>query len=351
MATMTQTGGQTAAVRRISGHPAGGLGFDWAFIILSGIFIAGLWVDGWAHFHGLVDDSFFTPWHFLFYSAFGLVALFTGWHQWRNVQKGHAFTQALPVGYWLSLLGVALFAVGGLGDMIWHTLFGIEDGSEALTSPTHIMLAIGMALVFTGPLRAAWARTGGRGWRELGPSILAVTMVFALAAFFTSYANPMLQVQAASFGRGETQDLGVIAVLWQAALLAGASLLLVSRWKLPFGAFTVMFGLHALLMTILNDFFLLIPGALVAGLIADVLVLSLRPSLARPNAFRVFAYAVPAVYYALYFVTIEAAARVTWSIHVWSGAVFLAGMVGLLISLLLVAGRDGALSDAPVQIS
>lgn len=340
MATITQTGGQTTSVRRMEGYPAGGVGFDWAYVLLSALFIAGLWVDGWAHFHGLVDDSFFTPWHFLFYSAFGLVALFTGWHQWRNVQKRHAFTQALPVGYWLSLLGVALFACGGLGDMIWHTLFGIESGSEALTSPTHILLAIGMALVFTGPLRAAWVRPGGRGWRELGPSILAMTMVFAMAAFFTSYANPTIQVHAMNFGRGETQDLGVIAVLWQAALLAGAVLLLVARWRLPFGAFTLMFGLHALLMTLLNDFFAFIPGAMLAGLIADVLVLWLRPSLMRPNAFYAFAYIVPAVYYALYFAALEIVIRVTWSIHVWSGAVFLAGMTGLLVSFLLTAGRQ-----------
>lgn len=342
MATITQTGGQIGAARRIDGYPAGGLGFDWAYCLLSAVFIAGLWVDGWAHFHGMVDDSFFTPWHFLFYGAFGLVALFTAWHQWRNVQRGHAFTRALPVGYWLSLVGVALFAVGGFGDMIWHTLFGIEDGSEALTSPTHILLAIGMALVFTGPLRAAWARSGGRGWRELGPSILAVTMVFALAAFFTSYANPMIQVHAMNFGRGETQDLGVIAVLWQAALLAGASLILVSRWRLPFGAFTLMFALHALLMTLLNDFFALIPGALIAGLIADVLVLLLRPSLTRPNAFYVFAYAVPAIHYALYFATLEIVIRVTWSVHVWTGAIFLAGMTGLLVAMLVIAGKSQA---------
>lgn len=345
MATITQATGQIDTHRRIKGYPAGGLGFDWAFSLLSLIFIAGLWVDGWAHFHGMVDDSFFTPWHFLFYSAFGLVALFTGWHHWRNVRRGHAFTRALPAGYWLSLLGVGLFAAGGIGDMIWHTLFGIEQGSEALTSPTHILLAIGMALVFTGPLRAAWGRREGHGWRALGPSILAVTMVLALAAFFTSYANPTIQVQAASFGRGERQDLGVIAVLWQSALLAGAALLLVARWRLPFGGFTLMFGLHALLMTVLNDFFAFIPGALVAGLIADVLVLWLRPAFKRPNAIYLFAFAVPALYYGLYFASIEIVARVTWSVHVWSGAVFLAGMTGLLLAVLVMAGKQ----DPPVS--
>lgn len=324
--------------------PPGSLRFDWLYVALSVLFISGLWVDGWAHFHGIADDSFFTPWHFLFYSAFGLVALFTAWHQWRNVQRGYAFTRALPVGYWLSLVGVALFAVGGVGDMIWHTLFGIEDGSEALTSPTHLMLAIGMALVFTGPLRAAWARRDeARGWRSLGPAIISATLLLVLLAFFTSYANPTVNPIAARFGGSAprfSQDLGVISILWQSAMLAALSLLLLWRWRLPFGAFTLMLTVYALMMTILTDVFVLIPAALVAGLIADTLVMRLRPAPDRANALHIVAFAIPALYSACYFVALQLIAGIGWSVHVWAGAIFLSGVVGLLLSLLLDAVRS-----------
>jgi Tol biopolymer transport system component len=190
----------------VGGYPAGSIRFDWSYIFLACLLVAGLMVDGWAHFHGQVDDSFFTPWHFLFYSAFATVALFTAYHQYRNVRKGHEFTKALPQGYWLSLVGVVIFALGGVGDMIWHTLFGIEGGTEALMSPTHIMLAIGMALISTGPLRAAWHRAESRGWWALGPSLIGASLFLLLGAFFTSYAHPFV-VPTAAFGSSEEVEM------------------------------------------------------------------------------------------------------------------------------------------------
>lgn len=350
MATASQPLAQSVPQPRTrADHPPGSLRFDWAYVALSALFIAGLWVDGWAHFHGIADESFFTPWHFLFYSAFGLVALFTAWHQWRNVQRGYAFTRALPVGYWLSLVGVALFAVGGAGDMIWHTLFGIEDGSEALTSPTHLLLGIGMALVYTGPLRAAWARGEARGWRNLGPAIISSTLLLALLAFFTSYANPTVNPIAARFGESAprfSQDLGVISILWQSALFTGITALLLWRWRLPFGAITLMLTVYAVMMTVLTDVFVLIPAALVAGLLADALILRLRPAPNRPNAMHLVAFAIPALYSGGYFLALQLLAGIGWSIHVWAGAIFLSGVVGLLLSYLLDAVRTSALSHA-----
>src|SRR5689334_4718506 len=98
MATAADVGTSrgTRSTARIEGYPAGSLRFDWMAAFLSTLFMAGLFLDGWAHNHGKVDQSFFTVWHFLFYSAFGLAALFFGYNTWRNVNKGHTFRQALP---------------------------------------------------------------------------------------------------------------------------------------------------------------------------------------------------------------------------------------------------------------
>lgn len=38
------------------------------------------------------------------------------------------------------MAGAFIFGLGGFGDMIWHTVFGIEVGTNALFSPTHLML-------------------------------------------------------------------------------------------------------------------------------------------------------------------------------------------------------------------
>ncbi len=112
MTSTTHAGVNHTAPAIKTGYPESSTAFDWAMLALSALFILGLWVDGWAHFHGRTDNTFFTPWHFIFYSAFGIVALFLGFHQLRNSRRGHTFTQALPQGYWLSLIGVGVFAVG-----------------------------------------------------------------------------------------------------------------------------------------------------------------------------------------------------------------------------------------------
>ncbi len=327
-----------------TGYPPSSLRFDWMMTGLSMLFMAGLWVDGWAHFHGMVDDSFFTPWHFLFYGAFGIVALFLGYHQLQNTRRGYAFTRALPVGYWLSLLGVALFAVGGLGDMIWHTLFGIEAGSEALTSPTHLMLGIGMALVFSGPLRAAWSRAKSdqmRGWGQLGPVLMVTTLVFTLLTFFTSYAHPMVEpVAARLFGNSRTIDLrqdgGVMGIIVLGAVISAVVTALTARWRLPFGAMTLLLGGNALLLVILNDFFVLIPAVVITGLIADVLLL--RWPLVKPSRLYAFTFIVPILYFIGYFITVQQVGGIAWSIHVWAGATFLAGVAGLLTALMMTHG-------------
>lgn len=74
----------------------------------------GLYFDGWAHSNipNLIE-TFFTPFHVLLYGGFFLVAtLLTATHL-RNIARGHGWMQALPQGYFLGLVGIGLFTVGG----------------------------------------------------------------------------------------------------------------------------------------------------------------------------------------------------------------------------------------------
>ncbi|MCU0475589.1 MAG: hypothetical protein MUC99_05695 [Anaerolineae bacterium] len=344
MATLQSVERQATRLRAQSGHPVGGARFDWAMVGLSALFLAGLWVDGWAHFHGEVDGSFFTPWHFLFYGAFGTVALFLGYHQVRNVNRGYAFRRALPVGYGLSLLGVGVFALSGFADMIWHTLFGIEGGSEALMSPSHIGLAIGMTWVFAGPVRAAWFRANAErsahNWANLGPIVIGSSMLVTLAMFFTSYANPVV-TPVVLYGRrsaSEYQDFGVATILMMAAILTGFILPMVRRWRVPFGTFTLMFTLSTALLTVLNDAFIFIIGAAVAGLVTDVLAARWQPAAGGAWRLLMVTFAAPALYFAGYFATVRVIeGTMPWSIHVWTGAIVIAGMVGTSLALMVMA--------------
>ena len=166
-----------------------GLTFDWAMLVFGTIFLSGLYLDGWAHNHGRVDNSFFTVWHAFFYAGFGLVMLLLlGTLLWNRAQ-GMRWRSALPNGYQLALLGVFIFAAGGVGDLIWHELFGIEEDFEALISPTHLMLGAGLGLIVSGPLRAALARPHQRPtWREIAPALVATAALISAFTFGTPAA-------------------------------------------------------------------------------------------------------------------------------------------------------------------
>jgi hypothetical protein len=70
-----------------------------------------------------------------------------------------------------------------------------------------------------------------------------------------------------------------------------------------------------------------------SGLIADLAYAQLKPSTARERALRIFAFVVPFTLYALFFAVLISTRGVWWSIHMWAGVPFMAGIVGLLISL------------------
>src|SRR5687768_4950696 len=92
----------------------------------------GLFVDGWAHINLKGLESFFTPWHGLFYSGFLACTLWTAWLTYRQLAAGRTGFDAIPRGYELGVVGLVVFFLGGNGDMVWHTIFGIEEELEAL---------------------------------------------------------------------------------------------------------------------------------------------------------------------------------------------------------------------------
>jgi hypothetical protein len=319
--------------------------FDWLMAVLSAWLIGGAFVDGWAHTHGQVDTSFFTPWHAVFYTGFLAVAgALVGALVHQRVRRG-TWQQALPPGYNLALLGVVIFGCGGVGDMLWHTFFGIEKDVEALVSPTHIMLGCGGWLMVGGPFYAAWQRLRhpeGR-WHQHLPWLLSLTWMLSTGTFLTQIAHPVVYL----WGGGPVpatsgwmwQALGVVGMLWDTGFLVGFILLTMRRWVLPAGALTLVIGLNAVAMGFLyRGAYPVLPvlARVVAALGAEVVYTWLRPSVQRPGAWRLFAAAVPVLLTTLHFGTLALTVGVWWSVHLWTGTIVLTGLVGLLVSLLLV---------------
>jgi len=164
-------------------------------VILMAWLLAGAYLDVWAHNHLSGLDSFFTPWHAVLYSGYFALAIFLGVPVLYNLTRGYPISRSLPDGYLVSLLGVGMFLLGGVGDLIWHTLFGVERHFEVALSIPHLTLKFSALLIACGPLSAAWRRTAveeTRGWSALWPTVLTAAFVLSGLTYFTGLADPFV---------------------------------------------------------------------------------------------------------------------------------------------------------------
>src|SRR5260370_42536227 len=96
------------------------LRFDLLMGVLGMVFVGGLYLVGWAHAHGLVDRTFFTPWHAVLYSAYALNAPVLVATLLRNHARGYAWLRVMRAGYVLSLLVLLLLPFCGVRVLFLH---------------------------------------------------------------------------------------------------------------------------------------------------------------------------------------------------------------------------------------
>jgi hypothetical protein len=343
---------QAAVIGRAAALPAdAGKRFDLLVVAATLWFGFGLFSDGWAHVNGL-PDSFWTVWHAILYSGYAATAAVILGAVALRRPAAAGWRAAIPRGYEVSLVGVLVFGIGGLADMAWHLAFGVEVGNDALLSPSHLLLALGGALMATGPLRADLSR-GDRSRSLAGrlPMVLSLTLFFSVLTFFTLYADPYAPLLSARFsGLGEDKVFhGLLTMFLFSALLSGALLAMLRRTVLPAGALTVLLGINAVAMNLMHsrgpaEITLTFIGiALLTGVIGDVLIAVLRPSAARPIALRLIAALVPTVFWTLYFPGVAIhRGPLAWSFTFISGAIVLCAVVGLLLSFVAIPPAESS---------
>ena len=322
-------------------------------MLLSVWMVGGVFVDGWAHINlPSTKETFFTPWHAVLYSGFFAVAAWMFLPVVRGTPRG--WLGRIHAGYGLAFVGLIVFAAGGAGDALWHTLFGIEVGIDALLSPTHILLLAGGLLVLTSPVRAAWHAIDepAPSFAAMLPALLSITLTAALVAFFFAYAwgafdtSPAAPVPPAALNENAPGHLeaeraiayGLLSRLVTTVVLLGPLLYLTRRWRLPAGAFTLVFGSVSVLTFALGEAPVeLLAAPLVAGVTADVGLWRLASRSAGTWAVRGLAAGAALVLWAVHFAALAAAEGLGWTPELWGGAIAMAVLAALGVAMLATA--------------
>ena len=317
----------------------------------------GLFVDGWAHNNLTQLETFFTPWHAMFYSGFLACGWWTGFLVLREWRTGKSLIGSIPHGYHLAVLGVCIFGVGGMGDMTWHTIFGVEQNLDALLSPTHLLLLLGGTLIFASPFLAAWTSPNpaedAPSFPTFLPTLGSLTMMTSFVSFMHMYLWAVTRdLHSASFVDGIvtrystavrpltnwTTIAGLNNILITNVVLLAPVLLMLRRWRIPLGSVTFLFTVNTILMAALEAF----DGAhvivimLVTGLVADGLIQLIKPWNGHIARFRAVAVLIPLALWTIYFGATLLGPGIAWSLELTAGITVMAALSGFVLSLLMI---------------
>jgi hypothetical protein len=273
--------------------------------------------------------------------------------------RGYAWDKALPRGYMPALIAIFIFAIGGIADMGWHIAFGIEVNTEALLSPSHLLLAVSIFTILAAPFSAAWQRVGqAKGWLSWFSLLLSASMILSIISFFTQFVA-LTEVTQLLMGRRPREtwwinSSTIAAIMLNTGTMAGLFLLMLKRWRLPFGSITLILLINTMFMIWMNvkyDAEYLYYGVafLLAGLLLDGLIFWLKPSPEKVFTNRMIGAAIPLVIafalmlslqlYSFYLYnnhrTVMPQAGIWWTIHMWMGVPIISGILGLFMSYLV----------------
>ncbi len=335
-------------------------------------FASGIFLDAWAHsFFGSELETFFTPWHFVLYSGFSSILgllLIVPTFNYLLTRKQHPqasfldqLKNSVPTGYYFAYVGLLFFILGGMGDFIWHALFGFEASVEALYSPTHLSLGLGMLMIWSSPLIATWKKEEiiKLTWKNNYIVFFSSTFLLFIFTFFTAVYNPFMvpiasvkyqpplattaaHVDTTAIADQVTmfyQALGISAIIVSSIIISGILLPLIKRFQLPKGWLFLMITSYGVITSLINATYFVIIPALIGGICSEIgyafLVKNHQANTIHSRNIRIYSVLLTFPLFLTYFIVIVLLESTWWTIHLWLGAPFLAGIVSLLVSYLI----------------
>ncbi|HET8642135.1 MAG TPA: hypothetical protein VFM37_09360 [Pseudonocardiaceae bacterium] len=310
----------------------------------------GLQTDAWAHAN-IIDtiESFFTPWHAMLYGGFTALAAWTFWLALRRRSSTPRWWRdGWPAGYALGALGAVGFMAGGLADLAWHTIFGIEASLEIAFSPSHLLLAFSAILLLSSPARSWWATGQGGVRAAAGVVSLALATVFATAILtplsaFASTVPTRAYEEVTGSPTYTAAALGIGAYLLSTVVLAVPLLLAHRRRATPGTATGIVaaVGLFPCLMYELPaDLTAAAAGALAGAALADLAMFRLDAVRGRHALLRlpIAGALLAALVWSGHLLGLHLAAGLRWPAELITGTV---------VITMVVAVTLGCLAQAP----
>lgn len=310
----------------------------------------GLAIDTRRHRTDRSLDTFFTSAHGVLYAGWVAAAVFLLYVVRTRQVKGAKGWSAVPVGFEAVVVGVALFGIGGIGDMIWHTEFGIEQDLKILFSPTHLFLMTAMIMISFGAVRSLWLSHDDATVRNLWPALLSSGVIISVLLVFFQFAsafdrgifttvvpdvfrlNEIVRVQSIS-------GVVIMTVIFFAPLQ-----LLASRWVLPIGTATLAFCVPAASNFIFTDFksTRLSIAVVAGGVVVDAVWFGLRRLCPRHDRlmYRLFGALAPFMFWCTYLGISIIGKHMQWPAEMWTGTLIWSALIGAGITALLLPPRN-----------
>ncbi|NNM99012.1 MAG: hypothetical protein HKL91_04325 [Candidatus Eremiobacteraeota bacterium] len=347
----------------MEGNAPRSLTIDYALSLSCLTIVTGFFIDAWAHGHVPIE-TFLTPYHGFIYLGMLAILATLATQYLRGRRLGYRGIHAFPKPYHLALVGIPIFLIAAPSDALWHAIFGLEEGVDALLSPTHQMMGLAILFIASAPIRSALSARGlgtpPKGLREQLPIAFALAAWLGLIHFGTAYAfipaadrgnapPPISPLHATYFTAIALSyyksSLGVLVVIFQSALFAGFALFLSAQFRSAFGVLTIVLLLGNTLNAIpfTNATPLLattILCSLVAGLLGDTWIALRDPHPTRPGAYRTLAVIVPLSYFACYLVVTDLTSGLWWDVHFRLGVLLWSAAVGMGLSFLAMRARE-----------